>query len=163
VSPHLGDEVAAFVDGQLDYARRERALAHLSRCTACRSAVEQHRRIKVRVQTLPGAEPSAALLFALTRVSGEPVPCVPASASASPQSRAARGLLLLAGAGTVAAGVIGLAYIVGGAAEADPRTVSPPVARFHTEFAGAEQPVPLSDPAMDAFPVVGSRVPLGGR
>jgi anti-sigma factor RsiW len=178
VSPHLGDDVAAYVDGQLDYARRERALGHLSRCAACRAAVEHERRVKVRVQTLPGAEPSAALLSALTRMPGPPAgapvaawptavesawPWQRARALVSPEGRAARGGLLLAGAGTVAAGVLGLAYVVGGATAREPGTVSPPVGQFGAEFAGAEQQVPLSDPAMDAFSVIGSRTPMGRR
>jgi anti-sigma factor RsiW len=174
VSPHLGDEVAAFVDGQLGYARQERALGHLSGCAACRAAVEQQRRVKARVQTLPGAEPSAALLSTLTRVPGAAVrsdppafgpasPWPPTHAWVTPQSRTARGGLLLAGVGTVAAGVLGLAYVVGAATVRDPGAVSPPVGRFHAEFAGADQPVPLYDPAMDAFPVLDGRLPMGGR
>lgn len=161
MNPHLGDAVAALVDGQLDHPRREKALGHLSRCAVCREAVEQQRRVKVRVQTLPGAEPSAALLVALTRVPGAPAP--PPSGPGSRVGRVGRGGLLITGAGTVAAGVLGLAYVVDGATVRDPGAVSPPVQLFHTEFAGAERPVPLSDPAMDVFWVLGSRVPMGGR
>lgn len=171
---HLGDQVAAFVDGQLDFARREKALKHLSGCADCRAAVDQERWVKTRVQTLPGAEPSANLLSALTQVSTEPVPAAPSA----PRPRPARGRpglgrhgsrsalrhggLLLAGAGSVAAGFLGLAYVVGGAAaQQDP--VSPPVDRFSAEFAGSETSMPFADPAMDAFPVIGSRAPAGGR
>jgi anti-sigma factor RsiW len=166
VNGHLGELVAAFVDGQLDYARREKALEHLSWCEACRAAVEQERWVKTRVQTLPGAEPSADLLFSLTRVSYEPPPVElpePAGPWRLPQTRARRGSLLAAGAGSVAAGFLGLAYAVGGATAADQNPVTPPVDRFSAEFVGSQSSTPFADPAMDAFPVFDGRAFSGGR
>jgi anti-sigma factor RsiW len=167
VNGHLGEQVAAFVDGQLDYPRREKALEHLSGCAGCRAAVEQERWVKARVQTLPGAEPSADLLFSLSRVSIEsPALVAPAEHAGSwhlPQTRARRSGLMLAGAGTVAAGFLGLAYTVGGAAVADHDPVAPPVDRFSTEFVGSEPSTPFSDPAVDIFSGIGNRAPSGGR
>ena len=161
---HLGEQVAAFVDGQLDYGRREKALEHLSRCPECRAAVDQQRLVKARVQTLPGAEPSAGLLSALTAVSVEPSRLLPEPCPHRRplETRAGRSGLVLAGAGSVAAGVLGLAYVVGGASPAERAPVSPPVGQFAAEFAGAEQAVPLSDPAMDTFSLIGDRAPMGG-
>jgi anti-sigma factor RsiW len=168
VSGHLGDQVAAFVDGQLDYARREKALEHLSGCDRCQALVEQERWVKTRVQTLPGAEPSADLLTSLTLVSAhEPAP--PAYPGAyrvarwpAGQGWLRRGGLVLAGAGSLAAGVIGVAYAVGSAETSGPVPVSPPVGQFSAQFAGSN-PVPLADPAMDAIPALGGRSPAGGR
>jgi anti-sigma factor RsiW len=170
VSGHLGDDVAAFVDGELDYARRERALAHLSLCARCRAAVDAERAVKTRVQTLPGAEPSAHLIRSLTRVPahGAPDPVsppvhLPGPHLPVPAGRAGRGGLLLAGVGSLAAGVIGVAYVVGAAGAVEPGSVTPPVARFSAEFAGSsEQSVPLPDPAMDMLPVLGRTNPVGG-
>lgn len=174
---HLGDQVAAFVDGQLGYAARERALQHLSGCADCRAAVEQQRWVKTRVQRMPGAEPSANLLSSLTRVTASAAP--PARLLAAdtetgvapetgdvwlaPRSRVRRGGLLAAGVGSVAAGVVSLAYVVGGVTAAEPPSVSPPVGQFSAEFAGSEQPLPLADPAMEAFPVIDTRAPAGSR
>jgi anti-sigma factor RsiW len=175
VSAHLGDQVAAFVDGQLDYARRERALDHLRTCARCRDLVEQERWVKTRVQTLPGAEPSANLLSALTRVSvddlegdleGPTAPFPPWPSTERrwllPQDRLRRSSLFLAGAGSLAAGFIGVAYAIGSAAPAGDPPVSPPVGQFSAQFAGS-QPMPFSDPAMDAIPALGSRSSVGGR
>ncbi|HEX2176816.1 MAG TPA: zf-HC2 domain-containing protein [Nocardioidaceae bacterium] len=161
---HLGDQVAAFVDGELDFARRERALAHLSECAGCRDAVEQQRSVKTRVQTLPGAEPSADLISALNRVPADPQPCGdPAPAHwHPPESPARRGGLLVAGVGSIAAGFIGMAYVVGGAGAAEETPVSPPVGQFSVEYAGTDQPMPFTDPALDVLPVIGTRTPAGG-
>jgi anti-sigma factor RsiW len=164
---HLGEQVAAFVDGQLDYPRREKALEHLSGCAGCRAAVDQERWVKARVQTLPGAEPSADLLSSLSRVQVESPMLVPPTETSGywhfPQSRARRSGLMLASAGTVAAGFLGLAYTVGGTTVADHDPVSPPVDRFSTEFAGTESSTPFSDPAVDVFSVIGNRASPGGR
>lgn len=167
---HLGDRVAAFVDGQLDYSRRERALKHLSGCERCRAAVDQQRWVKNRVQTLPGAEPSADLLSALSRVSAQerdpaPDPARPRSAAGpwpTTHGGLRRGSLVLAGAGSLAAGFIGVAYAVGSAEPPGAEPVAPPVGRFSAQFAGSN-PMPLTDPAMDAIPALGNRDPAGGR
>lgn len=44
--PHLGDLVAALVDGVLGHQARERCLSHLARCAECRAEVEAHRSVK---------------------------------------------------------------------------------------------------------------------
>lgn len=162
---HLGAQAAALVDGQLDYAAREKALRHLEQCAQCRAEVEHERRLKARVQTLPGGEPSASLLTALTRVPADAPPVVPEPPRhwPTPGGKAGQGGLVLAGVGSVAAGVLSLAYVVGGATAAAPDPVAPPVGRFSTEFVGSEQPVPLRDPAVDAFTVIGNPGPAGGR
>jgi anti-sigma factor RsiW len=169
VSGHLGNQVAAFVDGQLDYSRREKALEHLAGCARCRAAVERQRWVKLRVQTLPSAEPSADLLSSLTRVSAAQPSFYPQASGhwlrgrtrLLPGGRVWRGGLLLAGAGSLAAGFIGVAYAVGGVyTEQSP--VSPPVGRFSAQFAGSG-PMPFTDPATDVFPALRSRSPVGER
>jgi anti-sigma factor RsiW len=155
VNGHLGDQVAAFVDGELGFAARERALEHLSRCPDCRAAVAEQRRVKARVQTLPTTEPSAHLISNLTQVAELPGSCEPHDHSRGDlPGRLRRGGLLLAGAGSVAAGFIGVAYVVGGAPAQQYQPVSPPVGQFSAEFAGSRQPTPFSDPAMDVLPVL---------
>ncbi|WP_139121227.1 anti-sigma factor family protein, partial [Streptomyces sp. SolWspMP-sol7th] len=34
---HLGDRLAAFVDGELDHDARERVLSHLATCPRCKA------------------------------------------------------------------------------------------------------------------------------
>jgi anti-sigma factor RsiW len=164
VSGHLGDQVAAFVDGQLDYPRRERALEHLSGCAECRAAVEQQRWVKTRVQTLPSAEPSASLLWALTQVRDEAAWPVPPETPRwpAPQSRLRRSALLLAGAGSLAAGFIGVAYAVGSASSDPSSPVRPPVGQFSAEFAHVA-PMPFNDPALDLLPALRHRTGVGRR
>ncbi|MDQ4085765.1 MAG: zf-HC2 domain-containing protein [Actinomycetota bacterium] len=163
MSPHLGHQVAAFVDGELDFPHREKALAHLSRCAQCRAAVEQQRLVKTRVQTLPGAEPSADLISALTRLPAEPGPdAAPSPHWHVPDGRVRRGGLLAAGVGSVAAGFLGMAYVVGGAGPAEQTPVSPPVGQFSVEYAGSDQPMPFTDPAMDVLPVLTDRSAVDG-
>jgi len=169
VSGHLGDQVAAFVDGQLDYPRRERALEHLSGCAQCRAAVDQQRWVKSRVQTLPSAEPSASLLSALTQVREEPAWPTPAETprwplphSRLPHGRVRRSALLLASAGSLAAGFIGVAYTVGSASSVPSSPVRPPVGRFSAEFADVA-PMPFNDPALDLLPALRQRTGVGRR
>jgi anti-sigma factor RsiW len=63
MSAHLGPAVTAFVDGELDHARREEVLAHLAHCGSCRSEVEATRRFK---QALRGAAEGSSVPFDLT-------------------------------------------------------------------------------------------------
>ncbi|MPZ59959.1 MAG: hypothetical protein GEU93_01430 [Propionibacteriales bacterium] len=150
---HLGDRIAALVDGQLDYPARERALAHLERCDRCRCAVEEERRAKTTVQAMPSPEPSAALLVTLTR-NPPPYGMRPPPRRDVLHAGVRQTGLVVAGAGSVSAGVLALAYVLGaGSAEPEPQQVSPPVGEFTSEFAGFQEPMPFIDPAFDAHNV----------
>lgn len=72
---HLLDRIAAFLDGELDHAERDRVMVHLATCAACRAEVAAHRALKSRLAEMAEPEPSAALLAALHRMSepGEPL------------------------------------------------------------------------------------------
>lgn len=68
---HLGDRLAALVDGELGHDSRERVLAHLATCWKCKAEADAQRRLKsvfaeaaapplsdallARLQNLPGA------------------------------------------------------------------------------------------------------------
>ncbi|MCC3769075.1 anti-sigma factor, partial [Streptomyces sp. UNOC14_S4] len=70
---HLGDRLAALVDGELGHDSRERVLAHLATCWKCKAEADAQRRLKsvfaeaavppvsdallARLQNLPGAMP----------------------------------------------------------------------------------------------------------
>lgn len=58
---HLGDDVAAWVDGELDGHRSRRAAQHLSRCTRCRAAVTEERQIRLRLRLTDDPAPSGDL------------------------------------------------------------------------------------------------------
>ncbi|MFE3285784.1 anti-sigma factor family protein, partial [Streptomyces sp. NPDC059233] len=70
---HLGDRLAALVDGELKHDARERVLAHLATCPKCKAEADAQRRLKsmfvesappplsagllARLQGLPGGGP----------------------------------------------------------------------------------------------------------
>ncbi|MFE1958481.1 zf-HC2 domain-containing protein [Streptomyces sp. NPDC059479] len=67
---HLGDRLAALVDGELDHDARERVLAHLATCAKCKAEADAQRRLKsVFAKTAPPA-PSAGLLARLQGLPG---------------------------------------------------------------------------------------------
>ena len=62
---HLGPRLGALVDGELAHGDRDRALFHISICSWCRTLVEDERRLKSQLSSLPMPEPSAHLLASL--------------------------------------------------------------------------------------------------
>lgn len=67
---HLGDRLAALVDGELDHDARERVLAHLATCAKCKAEADAQRRLKsVFAQSAP-PPPSAGLLARLQGLPG---------------------------------------------------------------------------------------------
>lgn len=154
---HLGNRLTALVDGCLDVHEQDKVMAHVRHCSECRDALEHEQSVRRRLHQLPGAEPSAALLMALKDIGSDPA-AVPPLLEDSPSAHwrlpsRRRAGLALAGAGTAAVGVLGLAYMVGPQPAAEP--VRPPVEQFSSEFAGVGDP-PFSDPAVDAITVFDS-------
>jgi anti-sigma factor RsiW len=154
---HLGDRITALVDGRLSPAEQDKVLAHVRHCAVCRDELAHEQWVAERLQHLPGAEPSAALLMALKDLDAGVGPAGvfilsddPAVAWGWPARR--RAGVLAAGAGTIAAGVLGLAYVVGGTQTVEP--VRPPVDQFSAEFAGSTDRLPFTDPATEVLPVV---------
>ncbi|MEU2251252.1 zf-HC2 domain-containing protein [Streptomyces sp. NPDC019224] len=69
---HLGDRLAALVDGELKHDARDRVLAHLATCTRCAAEAAAQRRLKnVFAQAAPPA-PSEGFLARLQGLPGEP-------------------------------------------------------------------------------------------
>ncbi|MEU5367088.1 zf-HC2 domain-containing protein [Streptomyces sp. NPDC005925] len=67
---HLGDRLAALVDGELGHDTRERVLAHLATCPKCKAEVDEQRRLKnVFAETAP-PPPSESLLARLQGLPG---------------------------------------------------------------------------------------------
>ncbi|MGW1376756.1 zf-HC2 domain-containing protein [Streptomyces sp. NPDC002446] len=67
---HLGDRLAALVDGELGHDARERVLAHLATCAKCKAEADAQRRLKsVFAQSAPPG-PSAGLLARLQQLPG---------------------------------------------------------------------------------------------
>ncbi|MCC5035379.1 zf-HC2 domain-containing protein [Streptomyces sp. WAC 00631] len=62
---HLGDRLAALVDGELGHDMRERVLAHLATCCKCRAEADAQRRLKNVFAEAAPPPPSAGLLARL--------------------------------------------------------------------------------------------------
>ena len=146
---HLGDRVAAYVDGQLPDDEAERADAHLADCDECFEAVLAQRALKRRMTGLCATPtPSSTFLSALS----DPARL----AAAAPPSRlhlildhvVVRVGIAATGASAVLAGI---AYAVGApATPAD--TVAPPVEQFVAQFRGEADPVQQSVGAVGGSP-----------
>jgi len=71
----LETELIAYVDGRAGDAHRAEVEAHLAVCAACRTRVEEFRRLWVVLDDAPGVEPSPAFDAILRqRVAAEPRP-----------------------------------------------------------------------------------------
>jgi len=73
---HLGDRIAALADGELGHAERDRALAHVAGCAACRLALEEQRAVRTLLSSSLAPEPAAETMAALLSLAapGGPLP-----------------------------------------------------------------------------------------
>lgn len=129
---HLGDRVAAFVDGQLSDDDHAAALEHLSRCAHCRDAVDQQDLLKHRMTGLHHTPaPSASLLSTLADPERLPRRQQRSLVARIWHLRGLRTLVALTGASLT---VTFVAYAVGSPAQEDDDVVSPPVEQFVSQF-----------------------------
>ncbi|MFE9724471.1 anti-sigma factor family protein [Streptomyces sp. NPDC005794] len=69
---HLGDRLAALVDGELKHDARERVLAHLATCSRCKAEADSQRRLKSAFATSAAPSPSEGFLARLQGLPGGP-------------------------------------------------------------------------------------------
>jgi hypothetical protein len=67
---HLGDRLAAFVDGELHDDARDRVMAHLVTCPGCKAAAAEQRQLKSAVAAVAPPALSAGLLARLQGLPG---------------------------------------------------------------------------------------------
>ncbi|MEU9334200.1 zf-HC2 domain-containing protein [Streptomyces sp. NPDC048290] len=67
---HLGDRLAALVDGELSHDTRERVLAHVATCARCKAEVDAQRRLKNVFAEAAPPPPSASFLARLQGLPG---------------------------------------------------------------------------------------------
>jgi hypothetical protein len=137
--PHLGADVAAYVDGQLSGSAQRDASAHLQACEACEKAVRQQRLLKSRMSTVATPEPPAALLASLAGLAADPPRRDPWWVRLG-RSVPLRAGIVLAGASMV---VVATAYAVGGA-EQSADTVAPPFNAYAADFTAPSPPTSTS-------------------
>ncbi|MFD4278920.1 zf-HC2 domain-containing protein [Streptomyces cyaneofuscatus] len=69
---HLGDRLAALVDGELNHDARERVLAHLATCSRCKVEADAQRRLKNAFAMSAAPSPSEGFLARLQGLPGGP-------------------------------------------------------------------------------------------
>jgi hypothetical protein len=70
VEQHLGDRLAALVDGELGHDARERVLAHLATCPRCKAEADAQRRLKSFFAETAPPPPSESFLARLQGLPG---------------------------------------------------------------------------------------------
>lgn len=132
---HLGDRIAAFVDGQLPSDERRVAESHVAACEECRRKVREQQLLKSRVTSVRDVRAPEHLLASLSDVNriasvAEPRPAR-SWLSRCLHSTCVRTLVAVTGASVT---VTVLAYGVGGPAEAEHTDVNPPIEQFAADF-----------------------------
>ena len=148
---HLGAQVAALVDGQLDPQDADRAWDHVLGCRSCREAVERETWVKNRLSLMSPTDPPPGLTGALTGLGGDDAVVEDRVASAwatvgeiEHRHRLRRGGLVAVGAGSASLALIGIGAL-GGLLE----TPTPPGANETSISGGAGAPasrVPTAQP-----------------
>lgn len=124
---HLGDDVAAFVDGQLSPDATRAVESHLEDCEPCRQAVRQQRLLKSRMRGVGHPEPPPGLVASLNTLADSPTPGP--SGSHAWWSRLGVGAVLLG----ASMAVVAVAYVVGPTG-AVAEEVEPPFDLFAAEY-----------------------------
>ncbi|MFC1432841.1 anti-sigma factor [Streptacidiphilus sp. N1-3] len=149
---HLGDRLAAFVDGELDHDARERVQSHLATCDDCLARAEDERRVKSRVGAAAPPDPSALFLSKLISIAGDQDERPPGSDGGG-QSRRFGGSAFGSGGATGGFGSMTGGWGSNGFGSG----------RFGSGALGAEHPVPGMDPRAERRPFQDQVSPIAAR
>ncbi len=153
---HLGDRLAAFVDGELDHDARERVQSHLATCDDCLSRAEEERRVKSRISTASQPDPTALFMSRLMSIAADPDEQPPTG----PQQQSRRGFGGSAFGGGSATG--GFGTMSGGLGGWGSNGLGS--GRFGNGALGAEHPLPGVDPRAErGLPYQGEARPIAAR
>lgn len=154
---HLGRWLTALVDGELDWAERDRVLNHLAHCEGCRQETNALRALKRRMTALgdhAGDEEITGRLIALAR-SSEAFAPAPHRAPGEP-GRARRWIrrtlpdwkVVTGSAGLAATVLVVAAFLVGGGQPGQPTPrVTPAVDTYWLQHSYDIGQVPAASPA----------------
>lgn len=155
---HLGGDLTAFVDGELDHGARERVLLHLARCPACRQEVDLLRGLKSVLRSEPEApDDLTARILATAAAPGRPVlvPRLPGQRP-GPLAGHARARRAAFGLGALALGVGGALALAGPPPAGPVAPIDPTSAGFVVEHSTTAYEVPFAGtavvPAADPLP-----------
>jgi anti-sigma factor RsiW len=149
---HLGQRLSALIDGELNHAQRERALAHLARCEPCRREAAALRVLKQRMHALGEATANTALTDRLVALGarGQAPGGIGLPRRRWPVRSFAVAVLTVAGLGVPAA-----AFMAGGGQTEPGPGVTPAIEEFVTQhefttgdvpFTASASPSPSSTP-----------------
>ncbi len=114
---HLGSSVSALVDGQLDHEASERAWQHVSQCDHCHRLVEHEGWVKrqlAQIAETPRAdEPSDRFLGSLLHLDSEAMAWAETQQIQDGGRSRRRAGIVLVGAGSVSAAVLGITALGG--------------------------------------------------
>jgi hypothetical protein len=143
---HLGERLSALIDGELADTERDRVLAHLAGCDACRQDAIALRALKQRMHSLGEAMVDAALTGRLMAV-GRPGEQSPWPARARWRPRTGYSATRLLTAGILASAVAGLgatAFVIGGPQQTPGPKVTPAVDTFLVQHASVTGDLPVA-------------------
>jgi anti-sigma factor RsiW len=151
----LAEQRSALVDGALNDADRERVLAHLVGCAACRAEVAELRRLRrlLSAGAPPLVSPSHDLADRLVAIAGtdarEPLLAAPfrQTATGSLRRRRRGAARAVAAAGTLGAGAVLVMAVGLAAAPPIAATISDPTVGAQAEFSALSAQLPLADSA----------------
>jgi hypothetical protein len=165
---HLGHRLSALIDGELSDAERDRVLAHLAGCDACRQDAVALRALKQRMHSLGEAMVDAALTGRLMAVGATGGPG-PWPGRAPWRTKAGSSAPRLLAAGILASAVAGLgaaAFYAGGDQVVPGPKVTPAVDTFLVQHANVIGEVPVapasSGPASGSTPGSAGSAPASG-
>jgi anti-sigma factor RsiW len=144
---HLGGDLTAFVDGELDHAARDRVLVHLSRCPACRQEVALLRGLKSVLRSEPSAPDDHTPRILAAASPGQPVHVVRGHRP-GPLAAHARVRRTAFGLGALALGVGGALVLAGPPPTAPVAPVDPTSAGFVVEHSSTAYEVPFAGSAV---------------
>lgn len=145
---HLGDRIAALVDGELDHESRDRALAHIATCDSCRAEVDGERRLKARIRALSEPELTPDLSLRLLSVARSMTSDPAGSWPVTPGPHGLRlhfgsTRLVAVAAAFVVVVTLTTAFAVGGSPTGTP--IRPAVDQYAVDHAVLVDDVPLAD------------------
>jgi Putative zinc-finger len=143
---HLGQRLSALIDGELSDAERDRVLAHLAGCDACRQDAIALRALKQRMHSLGEAMVDAALTGKLMAV-GATGTQSPWPGRAPWRTKTGSSAPRLLAAGILASAVAGLgaaAFYAGGDQQVPGPRVTPAVDTFLVQHANVTGEMPVA-------------------
>lgn len=146
---HVGSDVSALVDGQLDPATEERYWDHVLDCPSCRAAVESETWVKRRIAVTTCAEPSARLIGSLQQMPAAQEAW--AAAEVFERQAVKRRRVALAGASSVSIALVGFAVLSGVMPDVSP--AGPPSADLTGSLVPSDAPDQTPTDTTVGFPV----------